>query len=124
MGIVVHFGSQILQELKNFPRPDLDKINAFVQHVRQFGFDGLPGRNKCSEEVPKDTLDWLVKVRYAQTHNLWHYHIAIPHYESNGVLGDHTSQYILHYVKGDGFIKIVDFNQHPPFELPTERYLE
>lgn len=124
MGIVVHFGDQIIQELKNFPKPDLDKINAFVQHVRQFGFENLPGRNKCSDEVPKDALDWINKVRYAQMHNLWHYHIGIPYYDADGLWGDQTSRYILHYVKGDGFIKVVDFNQHPPFCLPTTHYLK
>ena len=123
MGIVVYFGQQLLKEMKCFPRADLEKINTFVQHVSHHGFSNLPGRNKSSDEVPFDSHCWLDKVRYAQLHHLWHYHIGIPKYNDGEVYGNLTSQYLLHYVKGDGYIKIVDFSAHPPFRLPSEQYL-
>ncbi|PID63920.1 MAG: hypothetical protein CR974_00730 [Gammaproteobacteria bacterium] len=102
----------------NFPESDLDIIAAFIEHLKQHGFAGLVGRNKASHEVPKDDPDWREKVAYAQQHNLWHYHIGIPEYQITAS-GDNVSEYILHYIKGDGWIKIVDFNRHPPFRLPA-----
>lgn len=34
-----------------------------------------------------------------------------------------TSEYVLHYTKGDDFIKLVDLSAHPPLQLPTIDYL-
>lgn len=107
MGIKVVFGGKIQQELLNFLDSDLAIINAFVEHVEQSGFVGLAGRNKPSDEVPTDDPNWREKVKYAQAHNLWHYHIGIPDY-ADGVKGDKTSEYILHYIRDDRMIKIVD----------------
>lgn len=122
MKISVFIGDKLASEMRHFPKEDLAKIHFFIQHVRHYGFDGLPGRNKRSDDVPKDDPQWLAKVRYAQQHHLWHYHIGIPRYEGD-ICGDQTSQYILHYIKGDGYIKIVDFTPHPPFALPHPTYL-
>lgn len=124
MSIKVYFGEKIAAQIMNFPDEDLQKIFAFKQHIETYGFDKLVGRNKSSDNVPFNDPFWSEKVAKAQTYNLWHYHIGIPHYdESNGV-GDFTSQYVVHYIKGNDFIKIVDFSAHPPFQLPTEDYLK
>lgn len=72
--------------------------------------------------VPKNDPDWLNKVKYAQAYNLWHYHIGIPNYELSEK-GDYTSEYVLHYIKGENFIKIVDLSAHPPLHLPSLDYL-
>ncbi|MBS9779171.1 MAG: hypothetical protein KGV51_00955 [Moraxellaceae bacterium] len=122
-GIDVKYGRKIAGEMKNFPNADLIKIKAFENHVKQHGFDGLKGRNKSSANVPRNDPDWLTKVQYARQYNLWHYHIGIPSYEESEK-GDMVSEYILHYVKGDDEIKLVDMTSHPPFVLPSEEYLE
>lgn len=124
MGIKVLFGTKIASELQYFPEKDLAKIWQFKQHIETYGFEGLVGRNKSSDEVPKDDPYWAEKVLKAQQHSLWHYHIGIPDYDISRGVGDYTSKYILHYVKGDGFIRIVDFTPHPPFKLPSEIYLQ
>ncbi len=103
--------------LENFPKEDRRKIAEFILFVQQNGFTGLPGRNKSSDSVPTDDPQWLEKVQFAQRHNLWHYHIGIPEYKGSRY-GDFTSAYILHYILGEGFIKIVGFDSHPPFILP------
>ncbi len=56
-------------------------------------------------------------------YNLWHYHIGIPNYEqaSNG---DMVSEYVLHYIRGEDHIIIVDLDSHPPFNLPSDEYLQ
>lgn len=48
-----------------------------MAHVRDFGLHDLVGRNKSSDNVPTDDPNWTAKVKYAQEHNLWHYHIGI-----------------------------------------------
>lgn len=119
----VTFGQLFSQYYVNFPVADKKKIFAFAEHVRQHGFTGLKGRNKSSADVPRNNPNWLAKVQYARQHNLWHYHIGIPNYEESEK-GDMVSEYILHYVKGENEIKIVDMSSHPPFVLPSEDYLE
>ncbi|SSY70675.1 hypothetical protein [Alysiella crassa] len=120
----VELGKRFQQELKNYPTADKIKIADFILHIQKHGFTGLAGRNKPSHEVPKDDPKWLEKVQYAQQHRLWHYHIGIPEYDVNKPFGEQTSKYVLHYMKWDNAIRIVDFSEHPPFSLPTELYLE
>lgn len=110
------------QWLKNYPTSDQLKIADFILHVRTHGLDGLLGRNKPSHEVPTNTPNWSERVAYAQKYKLWHYHIGIPCYVQN-VHGDYVSEYILHYIKEDDYILLVDMTPHPPFELPKEDYL-
>lgn len=124
MAIKVLFGEKIAKELQNLPEQDLIKIWQFKTHVEEFGFDGLAGRNKCSDDVPNDDPNWSIKVEKAQRYALWHYHIGIPRYDMSNDFGNYTSEYILHYVKGEDYIRIVDFSRHPPFTLPSESYLK
>lgn len=116
--ISVEYSEHFQKCLKNFPKTDQLKIRDFVEHIKNHGFDGLQGRNKSSDNVPKDDPQWSIKVAYAQKYNLWHYHIGIPTYELSQK-GDKVSEYILHYIKGDDFIKLVSMSYHPPFELPS-----
>ena len=119
----VLLSEQFKAELKNFPQLDKEKITSFILHIQHQGMENLPGKNKPSHDVPRNDPKWLDKVSYAQHHNLWHYHIGIPNYNTDCPRGEQTSEYILHYIKGDGFIKIVDFSAHPPFKLPAEKHL-
>ncbi len=110
------------QIFPNFPQKDKLKIAQFIRHVEQNGLTNLTDRNKSSADVHKDDPDFLNKVTKAREYNLWHYHIGIPYYET-ATNGDMVSEYILHYIKGDDFIKIVDLDSHPPFILPSNDYL-
>lgn len=107
------------QYLKNYPKTDREIILAFINHVEQFGFDGLQGRNKSSDNVPTDDPNWLTKVKYAQQYQLWHYHIGIPYFTLSEQ-GDYVSEYVLHYTLGDDEIVLIDLDSHPPFNLPKE----
>ncbi len=118
----VTFGKLFNEQSKNYPLEDKRKLRLFIIHVKKHGFTGLKGRNKSSSDVPRNDPNWLAKVQYARQHNLWHYHIGIPNYEESEK-GDMVSEYILHYVKGEQEIKIVDMSSHPPFVLPSEDYL-
>ncbi len=124
MGIQVYLNPQFAKELQRFPIKDQEKIANFILHIRNYGFVGLAGRNKNSDEVDKDDPEWLDKVTYAQKYNLWHYHIGIPKYDTTKGCGDWTSEYIIHYVMQENFVTLVDFNCHPPFKLPSKNYLE
>lgn len=121
-GLEVKFGTLFQQHFNNFPKTDKLVIANFIYHVQKFGFDGLKGRNKSSDDVPKDNPNWAKEVKHAQTHKLWHYHIGIPSYTQSDK-GDFTSEYILHYILEQDFIVIVDMSSHPPFVLPTGDYL-
>lgn len=118
-GLRVDYGKVFSERLPHFPKEDKIKIAQFIAHIKQFGFDGLQGRNKSSDNVPFNHPNWAERVKYAQEHNLWHYHIGIPKYELSEK-GDYTSEYVLHYILGDDFIKIVEMSPHPPLILPNE----
>ncbi|MDO4223327.1 MAG: hypothetical protein Q4D05_04775 [Acinetobacter sp.] len=115
----VDYSRQFKSYLKNFPVQDQLKIRQFVEHVEKYGFQGLQGRNKSSDTVPKDDPKWVEKVSYAQKYRLWHYHIGIPAYVLSAQ-GDFVSEYILHYMRLDDAIKLVSLSYHPPFTLPQE----
>ncbi|MBV7388307.1 hypothetical protein KRX11_06580 [Pasteurellaceae bacterium TAE3-ERU1] len=119
----VLLGEKFKLEFKHYPTEDKNKIIDFIYHVQKFGMIGLPGKNKSSDDVSTNDPQWLSKVLYAQEHNLWHYHIGIPNYDKSNGIGKYTSEYILHYILGHNFIKIVDMTPHPPFILPSLTYL-
>lgn len=118
----VKYGSKFKQNLKNFPVKDQLKIKKFVEHIEQFDFKGLLGRNKPSHEVPTYNPNWSERVAYAQKYKLWHYHIGIPCYMQSEH-GDYVSEYVLHYIKESDYIMLVDMSPHPPLELPKLEYL-
>lgn len=76
----VLYGVKFHKHLQNFPQADQLKILAFVRHVQAYGLMDLVGRNKSSDDVPRSNPNWLERVKYAQEHQLWHYHIGIPEY--------------------------------------------
>lgn len=122
----VEIGKLFGREVLNFPPDDQTKILAFINAVKSNGLVNLEGRNKNSDEVPKDDVEFVSKVRTAQAHKLWHYHIGIVDYDLTKPFGNRTSEYVLHY-KNEMIpdeIKIVDFSSHPPFRPPTAPYLE
>lgn len=108
--------------LSNLTSKDQDKVYDFIQHLESVGlFKGLPGRNKFSDNVPTDDTAWLIKVKFAQEHFLWHYHIGIPIYDTANGHGDWRSEYVLHYqyFKDKKVVNVVKMTSHPPLELPT-----
>jgi len=116
-------GDEFIKQFKNFPELDQRKIYEFVTHVQKHGFNGLKGRNKSSHNVDKNDSNFAAKVRYAIDNDLHRYHIGIPEYTQSPT-GDMTSEYILHYVRvNDNEIRIVDMDRHPPFKMPSEKYL-
>lgn len=122
----VEIGKLFGREVLNFPADDQRKIFSFIVNVQRNGLCNLEGRNKNSENVPTDDIEFVSKVRIAQAHKLWHYHIGIVDYDMTKPHGDRTSEYILHY-KNElvaGEIRIVDFSSHPPFRPPTAPYLD
>lgn len=124
-GIKVNFAPKFATHLLNFPKADREKILHFVRHVEQFGFAGLIGRNKPSVCVPTNDPHWLAKVKYAQAHHLWHYHIGIPTYHASD--DGQTSEYVLHYTRVQRKIgleiTLIAMSAHPPFELPSPEQL-
>lgn len=115
----VILGKSFRSYYPNFPYDDQLKIAEFIHHIEHFGFTGLKGRNKPSHHVPKHHPNWSERVKHAQEHHLWHYHIGIPYYQEHNI-GDFTSEYVLHYILGDDFIKIVAMSPHPPLILPND----
>ena len=120
--MIVSYSDEFQKNLKNFPKADQLKIRYFIEHIETYGFDGLIGRNKSSDDVPTDHPNWCERVAYAQKHKLWHYHIGIPCYQTANN-GEQVSEYILHYIREDNEIKLVTMSYHPPFALPTENQI-
>ncbi|KAA6209757.1 hypothetical protein ACLQ90_02175 [Avibacterium paragallinarum] len=120
----ISFGRLFLKEFQHFPEEDKDKIAAFVAHIKENGFIALEGLNKKSNDVDKNDPKFLEKVSYANTHNLWHYHIGIKQYNTRKTYGERTSEYVLHYQLLGDEIRIIDYSPHPPFNLPSQKYLK
>ncbi|EPC4027551.1 hypothetical protein ACRZOU_003337 [Aeromonas salmonicida] len=101
-----------------------------MTHVEIYGLNGtLPGRNKPSWDVPANDPLFCIKVAFAKQHNLHHYHVGVPDYddvEGNGF--SQVSRYVLHYQLLENefgpVLKVVDYGEHPPFELPKQHYLD
>lgn len=96
-------------------------IAEFAVHVEQQGLRGLKGRNKSSA-VPSTTKKGIERFKFAQKHCLWHYHLGVPKYVEQSD-GDFTSKMIVHYIRFDEFIVLVDITEHPPFNLPATEKL-
>lgn len=92
-------------------------IAEFAVHVEQQGLRGLKGRNKSSA-VPSTTKKGIERFKFAQKYCLWHYHLGVPEYVEQSD-GNFTSAMIVHYIRFDEFIVLVDIAEHPPFALPT-----
>lgn len=120
----VTFGRKIKNHLLKYSEQDRQKILNFAIHVRENGLELLPGKNKRSDGFSNDDPLFSSKMALVKKYNLWHYHIGIPSY-TNSFFGDYkTSEYILHYIKGEDHIEIVDLGRHPPFSLPSHDCLE
>ena len=113
------------KEQARFPKCDKEKIADFYLHLQSHGFTGLPGRNKCSQDVPSQHPEFLRTLQYAKDYNLHHYHIGIAVYDQSNPFGDWTSEYVLHYMLVDAnTVRIAEMNAHPPFKLPSIDYLD
>lgn len=119
--VSIHF-ARLMQTM---PKNDNIKVQSFIDHVEQHGLIGLPGRLKCSAEVLTDDPQWLTKVTYARHWDLKHYHVGVPFWDDSRALGDYTSEWVLHLrvpSKEGETIIVVDWDSHPPFQLPKEQY--
>lgn len=111
-------------------RSDKEKFNDFMECYLTHGFGDaqhFPGRLKDSTDVDTNDRQFVSKVQFARKHRLWHYHIGIPCYEcsDDSSRGDWLSAYLLNFQRfSDSYIKLVDLNSHPPFELPDAEYLD
>lgn len=124
MAMNVTLGAIFAERLQRYTKEDRDKILKFMLHVKQLGFDGLEGRNKFSDDIDKNDPKFITKVRFVNKHCLWHYHIGIAFYIEGTKFGDRLSKYVLHYSRlAPDEIKIADMDEHPPFVLPTEKFL-
>jgi hypothetical protein len=132
--------SEILKDkVKKLSKREKGKVFEFFQTFQDGGFtaidnyfiEGYRVRNKSSDNVRTDDPDFVSKVKFAQKHDLWHFHAGfydfgydIEGYEvsSNGEL---TSQWVIHYQKfSDNHINVADLTPHPPFDLPPEDALK
>ncbi len=120
----VTFSKMMSSQLPNYPKEDRLKIFNFAKHVEQYGLTNLEGRNKSSADIPKNDPFYATKLEKVNQYNLWHYHIGIVRYHGSNY-GDRVSEYVLHYMRFDNAIKIVDMDDHHPiFKLPNDDYLE
>lgn len=119
----VFFGKKLKKILLTLDEEERQKILSFAIHVKQYGLNKLEGKNKRSDGFSNDDPDFAKKMALVKKHNLWHYHIGIPCYKDSPSGEYKTSEYILHYKRGQDYIKIVDLDRHPPFTLPKPEYL-
>lgn len=114
----VHFARIYEQAAAN----DVDFVDDFIEHVESNGLKGLPGRLKYSWDVPVDDPRFASKSQYAKKYSLWHYHFGMGKdgFDQSRPYGDWTSQWILHLRRHScgSRTTIVDWDSHPPFELP------
>lgn len=120
-----HFMDFFKNDYPNLPSNQQKIISTFIAEYIQYGFNAPPlcGRNKSSADVPDDS-----KREFAREHGLWHYHIGIPCYNKTRyvVMGDWTSEQIVHYVNKNcrATIKLVCIDKHPPFVMPSYIHIQ
>lgn len=104
------------------PERDLDHIDAFWDHCEHHGFKSWKGKVKPSWDLPWDYPFRSSRVAHAKPLNLWHAHIGIPTWKpSRNPNADYqTSDWVVHFqdFSASGYIKLVDYGSHNPFELP------
>lgn len=113
----VIFSNHFQREFENFDEILQIAVNAFVFHIQKQDMRGLIGRNKSSVDLTDTTKKGRERAKFAQKYCLWHYHLGVPNYTKQAN-GDLTSEMILHYMKYDDLIVLVDITSHPPFNLP------
>ena len=91
----------------------------FASHVETHGFKGLKGRNKSSAIPNPHTKRQRANFKHAQKNCLWHYHIGLPEYVEQAN-GEFTSEMVLHYMRLNDCVVLVDVATHPPFNLPSD----
>lgn len=116
----ISLSKQFLEDYQTKMSSDEQKaIRDFLKNysISNFGISPLCGKNKSSD----DTKDNLKKV-FAQTHQLYHYHIGLPVYVNPmASCGCLTSRDVLSYTtKCTTTIKLVKLHSHPPFNLPND----
>ncbi|AGO16390.1 putative phage associated protein [Glaesserella parasuis ZJ0906] len=75
--LTIEYGSLFRKEFANFPVKDQDAIVEFVEHIQNFGFTNLEGRNKSSDNVHKKPIRTLLKKRKICTRKS---SMALPHW--------------------------------------------
>ncbi|MGQ1580413.1 hypothetical protein ACT42A_19050 (plasmid) [Acinetobacter baumannii] len=103
---------------------DVNKVAKFTFHIEEKGFLDLEGRNKKSNNPPKNDPDFVKKSQLAIEYKLFHYHIGIPFY-TESPSGDLTSDYVLQYSydQQNGYVDIINVEYHP-LVLPSKEDLE
>lgn len=120
-GIDAKLTEHFKNRYKKFPPKNRKKISAFLVHVIKNGFDGLEGRNKFSDDVSTNDVDFVEKVKFVRENCLWHYHIGIHEYDKTNEVGDWTSMFVLHYSRIEpNLVRVAHMSPHPPFRLPTK----
>lgn len=135
---------RVSQELKSYisaaKNKEKDKILAIIQYAAVNGnligykikTSPVDVRNKNSDNVPSSDPAFLAKVRYAQSHQLWHIHTGfyndrkntypIDGYRLSSCGKELVSQMIMHYKDGGaGKIDFLNISGHPPFDIYAVR---
>jgi hypothetical protein len=112
MTFTVGFKLQFAQEFTRYPQDQQDKILDFVSLFQAYGlgdFSKYPGKISPSwSGIPSTHPNY----GYAQTNNLWHYHMGHPVYVTGPKY--QTSDWVIHFqwASGSAHIDLVDCYQH------------
>lgn len=125
MQYTVDFFPKFQKEFANFPTEHQDKVLSFVQLFQQHG---LADFTVYEGKVTPSWVDGTPDYHFARSHDLWHYHIGIPHYtQRHGKYK--TSEVVLHFQWRNmgSHISLVDMYDHytsaGKFYLPSGSYL-
>lgn len=115
----ISLSTQFLADYRTKMSSDEQKvIRDFLKNYRisNFGIPPLCGKNKSSDDTKNSR-----KKMFAQTNQLYHYHIGLPSYTNpTASCGCMTSRDVLSYTtKCTTTIKLVKLHSHPPFNLPN-----
>ncbi|UQV24856.1 MULTISPECIES: hypothetical protein [Vibrio] len=136
---ILETSEMLKDKVKKLGKFEKGKMFEFFQTFEQGGFTAIDNyfvqghkvRNKASDDVDTNDPDFIAKVKFAQQHSLWHFHVGFYDfgYDLKGYEvsknGELTSQWVIHYQKfADNHINVADLTPHPPFELPPKEALK
>ena len=110
---ILETSEMLKDKVKKLGKFEKGKVFEFFQTFEQGGFTAIDNyfvqghkvRNKASDDVDTNDPDFIAKVKFAQQHSLWHFHVGFYDfgYDLKGYEvsknGELTSQWVIHYQK-------------------------
>lgn len=125
--VMVQYSEHFSFIMENLSEKEQELLGSLTLYIEANGFEGLPGRNKSSNDFPRSFLGKkrMIEEDFVLKNKLWHYHVGYLCYRTINKRGDWTSDFVVHYQNlSEEEIRFVHYSSHKPvFRNPLPSYL-